>query len=529
MSSRARNWLKFGGLVGLTFALGLLFSGLLDLPRASAAQQGAELQVQPTASRVVEQVTAPTLPPAAAPLADLSDAFAAVAGAVKPSVVFIEAEREAPRRRLPPGFEQFFGPRREREPGTVQSGGSGFVVSRDGYILTNHHVVEEARRVIVHLEDRREYPARVVGSDPNTDVAVLKVDADNLVPAALGNSDNARVGEWVLAIGNPLGNQLQFTVTSGIVSAKGRGRLALPGFSERSIQDFIQTDAAINPGNSGGPLVNVRGEVIGVNSAIASETGFNMGYGFAIPINLARSVMDQLISTGRVERAALGVTIDETGPNDAAYVGLDRIRGVVVQNFSEDSPAEKAGLQRGDVIIAVDGKRVDYVAQLQTEIGFRKPGDVVKIDVARKGGERATVNVKLTRLIAPEPEPRELAAAEGEVPAEGASVESLGISVVPLANATEAQQVGLPPNTRGLLVVDVERNGPAGQQLVPAEEGGRVDVIVRVEGKPVATEADLRNALRQAGSGGIVSLDVVSPSGADAPIRRIERVRLQQP
>src|SRR5512145_623132 len=153
MSSRARNWLKFGGLVGLAFALGLLFSGLLDLPRASAAQQGAELQVQPTASRVVEQVTAPTLPPAAAPLADLSDAFAAVAGAVKPSVVFIEAEREAPRRRLPPGFEQFFGPRREREPGTVQSGGSGFVVSRDGYILTNHHVVEEARRVIVHLED----------------------------------------------------------------------------------------------------------------------------------------------------------------------------------------------------------------------------------------------------------------------------------------------------------------------------------------------------------------------------------------
>ncbi|MGH7584993.1 MAG: Do family serine endopeptidase [Gemmatimonadales bacterium] len=528
MSSRARNWLKFGGLVGLTFALGLLFSGLLDLPRASAAQQGAELQVQPTASRVVEQVTAPTLPAAAAPLADLSDAFAAVAGAVKPSVVFIEAEREVSRRRLPPGFEQFFGPRREREPGTVQSGGSGFVVSRDGYILTNHHVVEEARRVIVHLEDRREYPARVIGSDPNTDVAVLKVDADNLVPAALGNSDDARVGEWVLAIGNPLGNQLQFTVTSGIVSAKGRGRLALPGFSERSIQDFIQTDAAINPGNSGGPLVNVRGEVIGVNSAIASETGFNMGYGFAIPINLARSVMDQLIATGRVERAALGVTIDEAGPNDAAYVGLDRIRGVVVQNFSDDSPAEKAGLQRGDVIIAVNGKRVDYVAQLQTEIGFRKPGDVVRIDVARKGGERATVNVKLTRLIAPEPEPRELAAAEGEVPDEGFSFESLGISVVPLSSANEAQQVGLPGSTRGLLVVDVERDGPAAQNLVPAEEGGRVDVIVRVEGKPVATEAELRNALRQAaGSGGIVSLDVVSPSGADAPIRRIERVRLR--
>jgi len=522
MTTRAKNWLKFGGLVGLAFALGLLFSGLLDLPRPSAAQERA-LRATPAVS-VVEQVEPPALPPAAAPLADLSDAFAAVAGAVKPSVVFIEAEREAPRRRLPPGFDQFFGPRSDREPNTVQAGGSGFIVSHDGYILTNNHVVEGAKRVTVHLEDRRDFSARVIGTDPNTDVAVLKIDAEGLTPAALGNSDAARVGEWVLAIGNPLGGQLQFTVTSGIVSAKGRGLVGLPGRTERSIQDFIQTDAAINPGNSGGPLVNVRGEVVGVNSAIASETGFNMGYGFAIPINLAKSVMEQLITNGKVERAALGVSIGEAGPNDAAYVGLDRIRGVVVQSFGEDSPAEKAGLERGDVIIAVDGKQVDYVAQLQTEIGFRKPGDVVRVEVARKGGKRKVVDVRLTRLTQPTPEPEGLARAEPQLPEEGRPLEQLGITVQPITSATEAEHVGLPADVRGLLVVDVERDGPAWQQLAPAGSA-RTDIIVAAEGRPVRTEAELRSALSQPGPGGIVSLDILSP-GEGQPFRRIVRVRV---
>jgi Do/DeqQ family serine protease len=523
MTIRARNWLKFGGLVGLAFALGLLFSGLLDLPQASAAQEGG-LRATP-ASSVVEAVQPPALPAAAAPLADLSDAFAAVAGAVKPSVVFIEAERDAPRRRLPPGFEQFFGPRREREPGIIQSGGSGFIVSRDGYILTNNHVVEDAKKVIVHLEDRRDFVARVVGTDPNTDLAVLKIDAEGLVPAALGNSDLARVGEWVLAIGNPLGGQLQFTVTSGIVSAKGRGLVGLPGRNERSIQDFIQTDAAINPGNSGGPLVNVRGEVIGVNSAIASETGFNVGYGFAIPVNLARSVMEQLITSGKVERAALGIAINEATANDAAYVGLDRIRGVVIQNFSEEgSPAEKAGLERGDVIIAVEGKPVDYVAQLQTEIGFRKPGDVVRVEVARRGGRRKTVDVKLARLAAPEPITPGVAQAEPTLPEEGRPLEPLGITVQPITTATEAGHAGLPAATRGLLVVDVNHDGPAAQALAPVGSG-RLDVIVGAEGRPVRTEAELRSALAEPGPGGIVSLDVLSP-GDGTPVRRVVRVRL---
>jgi serine protease Do len=264
MSSRSLNWLKFGGLVALAFALGLLFAGLLDLPSRSSAQ---EAQV----ASAIPAVPAPTIP-AAKPLVDLSDAFSAVADHVRPSVVYIRAQHtERPnQRRLPPGMERFFprfGPNR---PELEQGSGSGFVVSADGYILSNNHVVEGAETVIVRLLDRREFRAKVVGTDPNTDVALLKIDAKGLPPVALGNSDDARVGSWVLAIGNPLGEGLTFTVTSGIVSAKGRALSTLPGRGAGSIQDFIQTDAAINPGNSGGPLVNVRGEVIGVNSAIAS-------------------------------------------------------------------------------------------------------------------------------------------------------------------------------------------------------------------------------------------------------------------
>ena len=387
------NWLKFGGLVALAFALGLLFAGLLDLPNRSSAQ---EAQV----ASAIPAVPAPSIP-AAKPLLDLSDAFSAVADHVRPSVVYIRSQHtERPnQKRLPPGMERFFprfGPNR---PELEQGSGSGFIVSADGYVLTNNHVVEGAETVIVRLLDRREFRAKVIGADPNTDVALLKIDAKGLPPVALGNSDDARVGEWVLAIGNPLGEGLTFTVTSGIMSAKGRALNTLPGRGAGSIQDFIQTDAAINPGNSGGPLVNVRGEVIGVNSAIASETGFYSGYGFAIPINLARTVMNQLIVDGKVHRAALGVSIQDVTLNDAQYVGLPEISGVVVKDIpSEDSPAKKAGMEPGDIIVAIDGKPVGYVGQLQQQVGFRKPGDVVKVEVARKGGVRKTFQVKLQPL-----------------------------------------------------------------------------------------------------------------------------------
>jgi serine protease Do len=519
MSARSLNWLKFGGLVALAFALGLLFAGLLDLPNRSSAQE------QGRTATAIAQVPAPSIP-AARPLQELSEAFAAVAEHVKPAVVYIRSQRTEQttrQQRVPPGMERFF-PRFRQQPDIEQGSGSGFIVSPDGYILTNNHVVEGAEVVMVRLLDRREFKAKVVGSDPNTDVAVVKIDAKGLPPIALGNSDDARVGEWVLAIGNPLGEGLTFTVTSGIVSAKGRALQGLPGRGQGSIQDFIQTDAAINPGNSGGPLVSVRGEVIGINSAIASETGFYSGYGFAIPINLARTVMNQLIETGSVHRAALGVSIDNVTLNDAAYVGLPEIRGVVVKDIpNDDSPAKAAGITPGDVIIAVDGKPVERVGQLQQVIGFRKPGDVVKVDVARKGGVRKTFNVKLQAL---NDQPQLAAADQGDSDAAGATggsaMNRLGISVEPVTPDV-AQQLQLPSSMRGLVVTDVTPGGPAWETLFDDPQRNGPDIILSVEGKPVRTEADLRNALKAEKPGSIVTLGVYNPR---AQGRRVERIRL---
>jgi serine protease Do len=517
MSARSLNWLKFGGLVALAFALGLLFAGLLDLPSRSSAQ------VESRRGTAIAQVPAPSIP-AARPLQELSEAFAAVAEHVKPTVVYIRSQRteQTTRQRVPPGMERFF-PRFHQQPDIEQGSGSGFVISADGYILTNNHVVEGAEQVTVRLLDRREFKAKVIGTDANTDVAVLKIDAKGLQPVALGNSDDARVGEWVLAIGNPLGEGLTFTVTSGIVSAKGRALQGLPGRGQGSIQDFIQTDAAINPGNSGGPLVSVRGEVIGINSAIASETGFYSGYGFAIPINLARTVMNQLIETGSVHRAALGVSIDNVTLNDAAYVGLPEIRGVVVKDIpSDDSPAKAAGIEPGDVIIAVDGKPVERVGQLQQVIGFRKPGDVVKVEIARKGGVRKTFNVKLQAL---NDQPQLAATDQGdsdEAGDTGTAMNRLGISVEPVTPEA-AQQLQLPNNMRGLIVTDVTPGGPSWETLLDDPQRNGPDIILSVEGKPVKTEADLRNALKSEKPGSIVTLGIYNPR---AQGRRVERIRL---
>jgi serine protease Do len=517
MSARSLNWLKFGGLVALAFALGLLFAGLLDLPSSSSAQQ--------THNAALPQVPAPTIP-AARPLQDLSESFAAVAEHVKPSVVYIRSqrtERASQQQRVPPGMERFF-PRFRQQPEIEQGSGSGFVVSADGYILTNNHVVEGAEQVTVRLLDRREFKAKVVGTDPNTDVAVLKIDAKNLPPMALGNSDDARVGEWVLAIGNPLGEGLTFTVTSGIVSAKGRALNGLPRAGQGSIQDFIQTDAAINPGNSGGPLVSVRGEVIGINSAIASETGFYSGYGFAIPINLARTVMNQLIESGKVHRAALGVSIADVSLADAEYVGLPAIRGVVVKDIpNDDSPAKAAGIEAGDIIVAVDGKPVEYVGQLQQVIGFRKPGEVVKVEVARKGGVRKTVDVKLQELNdSPQVATREDSGAVDNASDEGVAMNRLGISVEPVSPDV-AVELQLPADTRGLIVTDVVPGGPSWEVLVDDPQRGGPDIILSVEGKAVRTEAELRKALLAEKPGSIVTLRIYN---ARAQNRRVERIRL---
>jgi serine protease Do len=476
---------------------------------------------------------------AVAQLQSLSDAFATVAARVRPSVVYVTA-RQMPRAvaqrnqrsapsipGLPPELRRFFEmpgmPDDGGQPRSGRASGSGFIVSADGYVLTNSHVVDSSTQVTVRLLDRREFPARVVGTDPTTDVAVLKIEATGLTPAPLGDSDNARVGEWVLAVGNPLGENLTFTVTQGIISAKGRS-LNLPNRSQSSIQDFIQTDAAINPGNSGGPLVNVRGEVIGINGAIASPTGYNAGYGFAVPINLARAVMSQIRTNGRVERAALGVLVRDATTDDAAYVGLSDNRGVLVQDFgSADSPARRAGLQPGDVIISVAGRPVDYVAQLQEAIAFRKPGETVEVEVARKGGQRATLRVPLQRAPSQTASTTESTrpTPKGRGERAESSLPSLGITVAPLDAAT-VRELDLPADVRGVIVTDVDEASPAAGRIATPQTGGP-DVILSVEGEGVTTPDALRNALRSAKAGDIVTLRIYN---AQAKNRRIERVRV---
>ena len=511
--------------VGFAFVLGLLSAGLLHLPYQSSAQQRAV------------PATATKLPAGAASLQDLSEAFASVAEHVKPSVVYIRSGKKPetarrsgpqtkPRMQVPPGFEEFFRgmpPMQQEEPRFREGSGSGFIVSKDGYILTNNHVVDGSDQVTVRLLDRREFKAKIVGTDPNTDLAVLKIEAKNLVPAPLGNSGAARVGEWVLAVGNPLGDNLTFTVTSGIISAKGRS-LALPGQSDRSIQDFIQTDAAINPGNSGGPLVSVRGEVIGVNSAIASQTGFYSGYGFAIPIDLAHRVMDQIISGGRVNRVAMGVSVQNATANDAEYVGLPEIRGVLVQDFSEGSPAKKAGIEAGDIIVSVDGAPVEYVGQLQQQVAFRKAGEKVKVEVARKGGVRKTFEVRLQEV----PSAKQTAAGDTEATDdavnssdEATDIDLLGLTVQPV-DKDAVEQFELKPEQRGLMVTGVTPGGPAQGEIAEPENGGP-DIILSVEGKSVRSVADLKQALKGDKSGDIVTLRLYNTR---AKAHRIERIRL---
>ncbi len=516
--------LRSSGLV-FAFAVGLLTAGLLHLPYQSAAQQQAGKGVAAVSRN---------LPPESGSLLNLSEAFASIAEHIKPSVVYIKSGRTAeadrrnvrPRMQVPPGFEEFFRgfPPMQQEPRFQEGSGSGFIVSADGYILTNNHVVDGSDQVTVRLLDRREFKAEIVGTDPNTDLAVLKIDAKDLVPAPLGNSSAARVGEWVLAVGNPLGENLTFTVTSGIISAKGRS-LALPGQSERSIQDFIQTDAAINPGNSGGPLVSVRGEVIGVNSAIASQTGYYSGYGFAIPIDLARSVMDQIIAGGRVNRVAIGVSVQNATATDAEYVGLPDIRGVLVQDFSDDSPAEKAGLQAGDVIVSVDGKPVEYVGQLQQQIAFRKAGENVKVEVARKGGVRKTFEVRLQAVTAP----KDVAAGQSQRSGEAtdsdgraaAEIDPLGLTVQAV-DQNAVRQFELTAEQRGLVVTGVTPGGPSYGEIAEPGNGGP-DILLSVEGKPVKGVAELREALKSYKPDDIVTLRLYNTR---AKSHRIERIRL---
>ncbi len=484
--------MKFALLVAVTIVLAGAFAVSINAPQVGEAQQRRPvlLNTQPVVNI-----------PAAQAAADLGESFAAIVEAVRPAVVFIRAESNGRAdSRGSRSFDDFFPnqPPQRRQTGT----GSGFIISQDGYIITNNHVVRDADRLTVTLLDRRQFTAELIGRDPNTDIAIIKIDATDLTAASLGNSDEVRIGEWALAIGNPLGERFSFTVTAGIVSAKGR---VLQGLQQETyrIHDFIQTDAAINPGNSGGPLVNIRGQVIGVNSAIASETGRSIGYGFAVPINLARRVSEQLIATGKVTRAILGVQILDASAEDAAFVGLDSIHGVLVSDFSvPNGPGERAGLQPGDVIIALDGKHVSYVGQLQQDIGFRSPGEQVRVTVARRGGVRETLTVTLAEA---ESAVEQVARVdESEPTSDGKRFgDRLGIVVREITRRDLASQ-GLPTQNTGLRVQQIDPEGPADGYLQ------RGEIITHVEGTRVETEEDLAAALGAVEPGQVISVRTVA-------------------
>jgi serine protease Do len=380
-------------------------------------------------------------------------------------------------------FFRFFpgpeaGPRRER------SLGSGVIVTRDGYVLTNNHVVEGAQEIRVTLDDRREFRARLVGADAKTDLAVLKLPGSEFEVLPLGDSSRVEVAEVVLAIGNPFG--LTQTVTMGIVSAIGRANVGIADY-----EDFIQTDAAINPGNSGGALVSASGALIGINTAIFTQSGGYMGIGFAVPVNMARQVMDQLVTRGRLRRGYLGVTVQELTPAVARGLGLTATKGILVADVASDGPAAKAGVQRGDVISAIDGKPVEDVGHFRNLVASAEPGTRARLALLREGREQA---VEVTIGEVPEPT---AVAAPAATPGRPASP---GLSVTEVTPEL-ARKLGLPPGVRGAVVIEVRPGGLA------AEAGLRPgDVIQEVNRRPVRSAGEFARAVEQAGAGDLVVL-----------------------
>jgi len=376
-------------------------------------------------------------------------AFTSIARQITPSVTTISTkqtldaetwERDDPGSRFHPFFRM-----PENAPRQWEGLGSGIIVTEDGYILTNHHVAGKADVITVILYDNREFEARLVGSDSLTDVAVIKIEEQNLQPARIGDSDRIEIGEWVLAVGAPLGIRFRSTVTSGIVSAIGRNlNIIQDGFG---VEDFIQTDAAINPGNSGGPLVNLKGEVIGVNTAIATSTGHFEGYGFAIPINLAKKVMDDIAANGYVRRGFLGVSLRQVDASVADAVGLKRPKGVLVVDVVGE-PAETAGLRPEDILLSIDGQPVNRPNQIQSLIARKHPGDKVSLEVRRSS---RTLSIEAT--LGERESCSESASLPPESPIE--EKEHLGITVQDLTPET-ASRFSLDGDTEGIVVVKVD-------------------------------------------------------------------------
>jgi serine protease Do len=439
---------------------------------------------------------------------ELSAAFSHVAEQIGPSVVNISSTKKM-KSPFRPGnfrgspfefgeefFNQFFGPGGPHGPGGggrgddfLQQGmGTGVVVSDDGYIVTNTHVVEGADEVKVKLVDDREFTAKVVGTDPKTDLAVVKIEAGALQAATLGDSDQLKVGELVLASGNPFG--LNATITAGIVSAKGRANVGIADY-----EDFIQTDAAINPGNSGGPLVNLEGEVVGINTAIFSRSGGYMGIGFAIPSNMVKSIMTSLIKEGRVIRGWLGIAIQNLDDGLAKSFNYDSTDGVLVGDVTADSPAASAGMKAGDIIVAYNGTAVSKADRLRSRVADTPPGSRATVEVFRDGRKKE-LDVKIGELPVDEAE----ASAGSE---EGESTQlDIGMSVQTLTPDI-ARELGYKGAMRGVVVTDVDPMGPAAKSGIRPK-----DVITKVQDEKVDDADDFRAALRKYKEDGGVRLAV---------------------
>ncbi|MEC4676979.1 MAG: DegQ family serine endoprotease [Nitrospirota bacterium] len=398
--------------------------------------------------------------------------FAGIANAISPSVVNISTTKVVQKGSAPffdDPFFDFFNPFRDfRAPKKwkEQSLGSGVIVSGDGYIITNNHVVEQADEIRVTLLDKRSFDARIIGADPKSDVAIVKIGAKDLQAIRWGDSDKLRVGEFVLAIGNPY--RLSHTVTMGIISAVGRANVGIADY-----EDFIQTDAAINPGNSGGPLVNIKGELIGINTAIFSRSGGYQGIGFAVPSNMARLVMDQLIQEGKVTRGWLGVSIQELTPELSRKFGLRRSKGALVGDVVRGGPAEKAGIKSGDIILEFNGKKVKNVGNLRNMASECKVGSKVSITIFRDG-TKSSRSVVISEL------PVETAGMLPETqPGESTFEELTGFIVIELSEES-ARQLGLNKNEKGVVVLRVEPGSSADE--VGIRKG---DVIQEIDRKKI--------------------------------------------
>jgi serine protease Do len=424
----------------------------------------------------------------------LSGAFRNAARSTMPAVVFIQVEKSAgasERPQVPAPFRFFFGPPGEEQERPPQQGaGSGFIIDEAGHIVTNNHVVEGASYINVRLLDGREFDAELIGGDPSSDVAVVQIDpeGEDLPVARFGASENARVGDWVIALGSPLG--LDFTVTAGIISAKGR---QLRG--QAALEAFIQTDAAINPGNSGGPLVNLEGNVVGINTAIFGSNRF-VGYGFAIPADLAERVIRDLLEYGEVRRPRLGVSVSDVTAVDAEAYGLDEVRGADVSSVEEGSPADEAGIELGDVIVAVDGKPVEDATDLITTLAGMAPGDEVELDLIRDG-ESTTVTAELGRF-----ESEELAGG-GEDQREKTE-RTLGFSVAPLTPEI-ARQLGY-DRSKGVVISQVSPFSAA------ANAGVRKGMLVlAINDSSVSSPRDVARVAEEIAAGDVISLRVLVP------------------